>query len=163
MGTSTGQLTWWGQRPKRWHSLQGHPEWQANDDSFCALIGCADGASPYAGLGQGIDGDFYGTTFAGGRDYGAVFKTSPTGTLTGLYSFCAQGAWLDGNGPSGLLVGTDGNFYGTTINGGAPNPDCHLSYGCGTVFQITRPGTLTTLYSFCAHTGCADGGEPLAG
>ncbi len=118
---------------------------------------------PSAGLVQGVDGDFYGTTFAGGHDYGTVFKISLTGTLTMLYSFCAQGACLDGNGPSGLLLGPDGNFYGTTINGGARDPDCRLSYGCGTVFQITPTGTLTTLYSFCAHTGCADGGEPLAG
>jgi uncharacterized repeat protein (TIGR03803 family) len=131
--------------------------------SFCAQIGCADGADPSAGLVQAGNGDFYGTTFFGGHDYGTVFKITAAGMFTTLYSFCAQSACPDGNGPSGLLRGSDGNFYGTTINGGAHNPDCGLSYGCGTVFQITPSGTLTTLHSFCAQKGCADGGEPLAG
>jgi uncharacterized repeat protein (TIGR03803 family) len=31
------------------------------------------------------------------------------------------------------------------------------------VFQITTDGTLTTLHSFCSHTSCPDGSEPIAG
>jgi len=53
---------------------------------------------------------------------------------------------------TGLVQGTDGNFYGTTFTGGANNG--------GTVFRITAQGTLTTLYNFCAQTGCADGYSP---
>ena len=96
---------------------------------------------------------------------GTIFKISPSGTLTTLYSFCAQSGCADGNVPNaGLVLATDGNFYGTTYLGGANS--CMISgtnYGCGTVFKITPSGTLTTLYSFCAQSGCADGEGPRAG
>ena len=61
------------------------------------------------------------------------------------------------------MQGTDGNFYGTTENGGKNNGDCGT--GCGTVFQITPAGVLTTLYDFCSQGGseCTDGLEPFAG
>jgi uncharacterized repeat protein (TIGR03803 family) len=122
--------------------------------SFCA--GCADGSLPYAALVQGTDGNFYGTTFAAGANCrnnrnsgcGTVFKITPAGTLTTLYSFCTQANCADGSGPYGALVqGTDGNFYGTTNAGGA-------NYG-GTVFSITAGGTLTTLNSFNDVDGCS--------
>ena len=125
-----------------------------------------DGASPTAALVQGTDGNFYGTTYGGGANqyYGTVFKITPSGTLTSLYSFCAQANCADGAMPyAGLVQATDGNFYGTTLEGGA-NTGCSLGSGsCGTVFKITPGGTLTTLHSFCAQAGCADGGNPYAG
>jgi uncharacterized repeat protein (TIGR03803 family) len=111
-----------------------------------------DGADPQIGsLVQGIDGNFYGATWGGGaNDYGTVFKISPGGTLTTLYSFCSKKDCTDGYWPgAGLVLATDGNFYGTTIYGGAwcfPN-------GCGTVFKITPEGTLTTLHSFDGING----------
>jgi uncharacterized repeat protein (TIGR03803 family) len=126
--------------------------------SFCAQSGCADGRNPYAGLVQGTDGNFYGTTLQGGtNDSGSVFQITPAGTLTTLYSFCAQSSCADGEYPyAGLVQGADGNFYGTTQEGGSSsNP--------GTVFKITASGTLTTLYTFCAQSGCADGMSPYAG
>jgi uncharacterized repeat protein (TIGR03803 family) len=106
--------------------------------SFCSAGNCADGASPYAGLALGADGNFYGTTSAGGaNNAGTVFKITPGGTLTTLYAFAGP----DGEQPHGRLVqGSDGNFYGTTYAGGA--------WGLGTVFEITPGGTLTTLHSF---------------
>ena len=59
------------------------------------------------------------------------------------------------------MQATDGNFYGTTYAGGAySDPSC--PNGCGTVFKITPTGALTTLYSFCAQSGCPDGRNPLA-
>ncbi len=125
-----------------------------------------DGASPTGALVQGNDGNFYGTTYGGGADphYGTVFKITPAGALTTLYSFCAQANCADGAMPyAGLVRATDGNFYGTTLEGGS-NTGCSLGSGsCGTVFKITPGGTLTTLYSFCAQHGCADGGNPYAG
>ena len=125
-----------------------------------------DGASPTAALVQGTDGNFYGTTYGGGANqyYGTVFKITPGGTFTSLYSFCAQANCADGSMPyAGLVQGTDGNFYGTTLEGGS-NSGCSLGSGtCGTVFKITPAGTLTTLYNFCAQSGCADGGNPYAG
>ncbi|MGA7635159.1 MAG: choice-of-anchor tandem repeat GloVer-containing protein [Terriglobales bacterium] len=102
------------------------------------------GVTPAAGLIQGTDGNFYGTNSSGGvnegncqYDCGTVFKITPAGTFTTLHSFEAT----DGDGPAGALVqATDGNFYGTTLGGGAN--------GDGTVFQMTPSGTLATLHSF---------------
>jgi uncharacterized repeat protein (TIGR03803 family) len=70
---------------------------------------------------QANDGNFYGTTFADGADYGGtVFKVTPAGTLTALYSFCSQPDCTDGDEPyAGLVQASDGNFYGTTYGGGA--------------------------------------------
>jgi uncharacterized repeat protein (TIGR03803 family) len=117
----------------------------------------ADGAYPHAELIQASDGNFYGTTEAGGANGGGtVFQITPAGVLTTLYSFCAQADCADGKAPvAGLLQATDGNFYGTTELGGAN--------GSGTIFQITTGGTLATLYSFCAQARCADGEKPEAG
>ena len=124
-----------------------------------------DGASPIGALVQGADGNLYGTTYGGGANprVGTVFKITPSGTLTTLYSFCAQTNCTDGQQPyAGLVRGSDGNFYGTTLEGGA-NTGCSLGSGtCGTVFKITPGGALTTLHSFCSQAGCADGGNPYA-
>ncbi len=70
----------------------------------------------------------------------------------------------DGAGPNGgLIQATNGNFYGTTICGGANgSSEFCPDGGNGTVFQITPSGTFTTLYSFCAESGCTDGAEPIA-
>src|SRR5260370_7027167 len=58
--------------------------------SFCAQTNCTDGANPTAGLVQGSDGSFYGTTNVGGaNNHGTVFKITAGGTLTTLYSFSA--------------------------------------------------------------------------
>ena len=124
------------------------------------------GASPTSELVQGTDGNFYGTTYGGGAHqyYGSVFKISPSGTFTLLYSFCAQTDCPDGSMPyAGLVRGADGSFYGTTLEGGA-NTGCSLGAGtCGTVFKITPGGGLTTLHNFCSQPNCADGGNPYAG
>jgi len=77
-----------------------------------------DARYPYAGLIQGIDGNFYGTTAGGGTGgSGTLFKMTPAGTATTLYSFGS--VTNDGLAPrSSLLYASDGNFYGTTLNGG---------------------------------------------
>jgi uncharacterized repeat protein (TIGR03803 family) len=118
-----------------------------------------DGAEPTAGLAQGTDGNFYGTTdYGGANNQGTVFKITPSGTLTTLYSFCSQTNCTDGSVPLGLVQATDGNFYGTTFSNGSNGPT-----GSGTAFSITPSGTLTTLYSFCSQTNCTDGQFPFAG
>ena len=119
-----------------------------------------DGYSPNGGLVQAPNGDFYGTTTGGGANAeGTVFRITPSGRLTTLYSFCAQSGCADGNVPNtGLVLATDGNFYGTTYLGGASPFG-----GAGTVFKITPGGTLATLYSFCAQSGCTDGNAPSPG
>ena len=121
--------------------------------SFCSQGSpCTDGAGPNAGLVQAADGNLYGTTTTGGGGgRGTVFKITPGGTLTTLYSFCSLSNCRDGSGPNGALVqATDGNFYGTTYIGGA--------YNYGTVFKVTPSGTLTTLHSFDG----TEGGDPHA-
>lgn len=118
-----------------------------------------------SGLTLGPDGSLYGTTeFAGyfGNSFclaygcGTLFKLSPSGVFTTLYTFCVQTTCTNGAHPSsGLTLGNDGNFYGTTSDGGANS--------MGTVYNITPTGTLTTLYSFCSQTNCADGAHPFVG
>ena len=123
-----------------------------------ANLNSTDGGASQAGLVQAMDGDFYGTTTSGGTgDRGTVFKISASGALTPLYNFCTLGAdCADGDDPeAGLVQATNGDFYGTTIKGGA--------HDGGTVFRITPAGALTTLYSFCTASGCADGQLPDAG
>jgi uncharacterized repeat protein (TIGR03803 family) len=104
------------------------------------------GAHPAAGLVQGSDGNFYGTTsFGGTNNDGAVFKITPQGTLTTLWQFSGR----DGRWPTGLVQGGDGNFYGTTPAGGTNRNNLAGGHsGDGTVFKITPQGTLTTLYQF---------------
>ena len=121
----------------------------------------ADGRTPESPLVQGFDGNLYGTTINGGSDDdGTIFKITPNGTLTTIYSFCAQTNCTDGSSPfAGLVLANDGSFYGMTSDGGAY---CLPAGGCGTVFKITADGTLTTIYSFCAQAGCPDGESPIA-
>jgi uncharacterized repeat protein (TIGR03803 family) len=93
-------------------------------------------------VAQGRDGNMYSTaTYGGANNWGAVFQIAPAGTVTTLYSFCSQAKCADGKyAYGGLTLGTDGNFYGTTYNGGA--------HDYGTVFKVTPAGGLTVLYSF---------------
>jgi uncharacterized repeat protein (TIGR03803 family) len=120
--------------------------------SLYSFTGTNDGANPHAGLVQGSDGNFYGTTGSGGtNNLGTVFKITSTGALSSLYSFTGG---KDGGSPyAGLAQGSDGSFYGTTETGGTNGNN-------GTVFKITSTGALTSLYSF---TGGRDGGLPIAG
>jgi uncharacterized repeat protein (TIGR03803 family) len=132
--------------------------------NFCAQSGCPDGGDSLTGLVQATNGDLYGTTYLDGANGGGtVFKITPAGTLTTLHSFCAQANCADGFYPDSALVqATDGNLYGTTSSGGTPCCGLGNRYS-GTVFRITPGGTLTTLYNFCAQSGCTDGSGPTAG
>jgi uncharacterized repeat protein (TIGR03803 family) len=97
----------------------------------------------------------YGTTYAGGTNQdGTVFKLTPAGAETVLYSLGATSA--DGSLPvAGLLQGAHGNFYGTTSTGGANGGGASNS---GTVFEVTPAGVETGLHSF--GTSSSDGAEP---
>ena len=123
---------------RRWHRVPNQHQWGADQFVFIHRHG-NDGANPVAGLVQGSDGYFYGTTSDGGtNDSGTVFKISTNGALTSLYSFTGGN---DGASPHAALVqGSDGYFYGTTSAGGTNDS--------GTVFKISTNGALTTLYSF---------------
>ncbi len=124
-------------------TLSGHETVLYN---FCSQSNCTDGTTPDARLTQGSDGNFYGSTFAGGADgAGVIFKFTPGGTYTVLHTFTGS----DGSGVlAPLLQGSDGNFYGTASRGGA--------HGYGVIFQITPSGAYTVLHSF----NNADGANP---
>ena len=119
--------------------------------TFCSQTGCTDGAVPFLGLAQGVDGNFYGATFGGGGpNGGTIFKISAQGTLTTLHTFCVTSYYpfCDGRNPLQLVQGTDGSFYGLTLD------------AQGIVFKITPEGALTILYTFCSQIACADGSTP---
>lgn len=130
--------------------------------NFCSQSNCTDGAYPVAALLLAINGNFYGTTMNGGAaGWGSIFEITPAGTLTTLYSFCSQSSCTDGLEPNGaLILGTDGNFYGTTLHGGTGG--CGGCHGGGVAFKITPGGTYTKLHDFCTGT-CLDGTYPFAG
>ena len=121
-----------------------------------------DGANTRSSLVQGGDGNLYGTTLYGGTNSsGTVFKVSPAGVLTTLYNFCSQTSCTDGAFPNpSLVLGTDGNFYGTVESGGYLGGFCYPA-GCGTVFKLTPQGKLTTVHQFLG--GSTEGELPYAG
>jgi len=114
-----------------------------------------NGEYPQAALTLGTDGNFYGTTasgatYAGHSGYGRVFKMTQNGILTPLVNFDYYDSYGGSDPRAALAMGNDGNFYGTTEDGG--------SGGYGTVFQMTTNGSLTTLVSFNG----GNGGNPQA-
>ena len=109
-----------------------------------------NGANPYYGpLVQGRDGNLWGTTSGGGaHGVGTIFKTTLDGSLTPVYNFCPQSNCADGAYPvAGLVLGKDGNFYGTTLMGGDEN-GCDFPQGCGVIFKITPKGVYTVLHTY---------------
>ncbi len=98
-------------------------------------------------IAQGRDGNLYTTSANGGTsNNGTVFKVTPSGTLSVVSNLGSPG----NTSFSGVTLGTDGNFYGTTeLNGEGP----------GTVFKVTSSGVETGLHIF-GNTG--DGGCPFA-
>jgi uncharacterized repeat protein (TIGR03803 family) len=115
-----------------------------------AFPGAPGGDAPFEGLVQGRDGYMYGVTQGGGvntcsnfgdqASCGTVFKTDTLGNVTIIYSFDQAGGFF----PRGVTLGTDGNFYGATYEGGA--------YGFGTLFKVTAGGVFTKLHDFANTT-----------
>ncbi len=104
------------------------------------------------GLIEGTDGDLWGVGNGWIISGGGVFKITLAGKESLVYTFepNADGAFLDGEGPSANLIqGSNGDFYGTTEEGGSANQ--------GTIFQLTAGGQETVLYSFPNQT---DGAYP---
>jgi len=104
-----------------------------------SFSGGRDGEAPYGALAFDANGDLYGTTTAGGnaKSGGTSFKLTPAGTLTQLLSFRPS---LNGSHPyGGLLLGNDGQFYGTTLKGGGRNR--------GTVFKMSPSGDQSLLWT----------------
>ena len=142
MGTSTGRRAEEEQHVVATAAVQSSKLPQPGCRPRCTASTGRTGTSLSAALVQASDGNFYGTT----QQPGTVFKITPAGVLTSLYTFDGS----DGLYPDAALVQAgDGNFYGTTYLGGASDN--------GTVFKITPSGTLTTLHSF----DYTNGGDPV--
>src|ERR1017187_6562521 len=120
-----------------------------------AVFGNTNGAYPAGGLVRGQDGNFYGTTTWGGRGitgsfpgYGTVFKLTPDGTFTNIYSF--TGANDGGFIYAGLVQGRDGYLYGAAFSGGS---------AYGTLFKVSTNGSFIPLHTFSR----SDSGSPYGG
>jgi uncharacterized repeat protein (TIGR03803 family) len=117
---------------------------------------CADGYFPIS-LTEGIDGNFYGVAAGGGTGLnaqGTIFKITPSGHLSVIYSFAERpdGSLPFGASPEAVIQGTDGSLYGTTLVDGG--------FGFGTVFKLTASGVITDLHDFCSSQLCTDGAYP---
>ena len=115
--------------------------------SFCSEPNCSDGEYPNPTPVLGSDGNLYGTAPAGangpGTGFGTFFKMTLGGKLTTLYSFCPSSPCDDGVSPNGVVLASDGNFYGTTPVAGKSD--------AGTIFQISPTGQFKLLYTFCSE------------
>jgi uncharacterized repeat protein (TIGR03803 family) len=112
----------------------------------------------YSPLVEGLDGKLYGASENVGFDDGTVFKIGVFGAFTTLHEFCEDGGNTcpDGGFPiTPLVLGSNGDFYGATLDGGANSG--------GTVYRITPAGTLTTIYNFCLSVKVCAGGFHTVG
>jgi uncharacterized repeat protein (TIGR03803 family) len=123
----------------------------------------ADGGKPVSGPTRTGSGNLYGTASTGGANgWGVVYEISEAGQFSVLYSFCQLANCADGAAPSGgLAVDSQGNLYGTTFNGG--DPKCvYAAPGCGTVYQLSRVGSVWHEHVLHRFTGGSyDGANPL--
>src|SRR5580700_6392918 len=104
--------------------------------TFTTLVkfnGTPHPANPWQ-LVQGIDGNIYGVTVAGGTNGtsstgGTFFRMTPAGKVSVLYSFCSLANCLDGTNPNGLIQSANGEFYGTTAQGGTSDATVCSNFG----------------------------------
>ncbi len=112
-----------------------------------SFTGGADGSGPTAGVLVDARGNLYGTTYYGGvqpNSLGVVYKLSPSGQETVLYTFQGDNGFgvVDGAHPyAGVTADRAGNLYGTTQNGGAYGSD-------GVIYKLSSSGQETLLFSF---------------
>ena len=115
----------------------------------------SEGDTPSGPLVEDSTGAFYGMTASSNNNYlqpagGVAFKVTTAGQYTILHSFTggADGMVDIDKFMPALILGSDGNLYGTTVAGGNTTSDNCTPFGCGTVFQLTTAGALTTLHTF---------------
>jgi uncharacterized repeat protein (TIGR03803 family) len=105
-----------------------------------SFAGGSDGANPVTALVRDKSGNLFGTTGEGGgsgcgigEGCGTIFRLTPDGTETILYTFTGG---ADGDYPaSPLNLDSAGNLFGTAVAGGMAG--CDQGAGCGTVFKLT--------------------------
>lgn len=115
----------------------------------------SDGAYPLAGVVMDAAGNLYGASQNGALGGGVVFELTRSGDFHVLHSFDQT----DGFAPNGLILGADGNLYGTTNSGGDLSCSAGGGGGCGVVYKLDKAGTETVLYRF---KGTSDGLFPVS-
>ena len=113
--------------------------------AFCLQFLCPDGSQPYSSPVLAMDGNFYGLTYGGGaHGVGTMYKITPQGVLTTLYSFdpTVDNIFFPG---APLFQAANGNFYSVASQGGAND--------YGAVFEITPSGVFTVLHDFNGTDG----------
>ena len=125
--------------------------------SFDGIDDTSQGRHPFDGLTQGVGGNLYGTTQLGGSsNNGTIFRVSNAGTLATLIEFTGSGGANIGSVPNSLVLGSNGELYGTTQTGGFGSNDV------GTAFRLDSDDTMTTLVDFASLRGGGAGAAPLA-
>jgi uncharacterized repeat protein (TIGR03803 family) len=124
------------------------------------FLPCPDGKSPDA-LILASDGNFYGAaeysnTPTGIKGGGKIFKMTPAGQVTVIYTFPqnqSTGLFPNGDAPASIAEGSDGLLYGVAPVGGP------TSASAGTLWRVSKTGTgFQVLQTFC--TTCTNGGFP---
>jgi uncharacterized repeat protein (TIGR03803 family) len=123
-----------------------------NETVLHSFTAGSDGWCPYQGLVRDKTGNLYGTTSSCYPTQGTIFKINHEGNFTLLHSFTGS----DGAFPAGghLTMDKFGNLYGVTAYGGSTS----CSFGCGVLYELSKKGTFTVLYSFGG--GTSDGCNP---
>jgi uncharacterized repeat protein (TIGR03803 family) len=135
---------------------------QATENALHNFAGApSDGSSPWGGLMQASDGNFYGVTFLGGaNNTGTIFRITPGGTLTTLFSFPASGDFT--YPAANLMEGQDGNLYGATCGNSTPTNNASVY---GTLYQVAgfsgSSPAVAPVVTFTGTTGTAMGTCPL--
>ena len=110
--------------------------------------------SPVGPMVQATDGNFYGVT----GSLQVVFKLTPGGVSSVLYSFGKNTGEGTVSEESSLVEGPDGKLYGITYASGTQQAGCPT--GCGSIFSVSLAGAFSTVYQFCSLADCADGANP---
>jgi len=111
-----------------------------------------DAAQPHGRLIEGTDGVLYGTTYAGGRGNGTVYRVNKDGTgfaVLRSFDMAVDGGYLY----AGLTEGSDGMLYGTAAAGGV--------HGSGTVFRMNKDGSAFLVLRSVNYA--SDGGSLYSG
>lgn len=124
-------------------------------ETIHAFGAAGDGSVPDGYLIRDGAGNLFGATYAGGaKDAGTIFRLSPHGHETILYSFSRK---LGSHPIGGLLRDSDGGLFGTAFDGGASD---RCRKGCGVAFRLSPDGQLTVLHQFAG--GDSDAAAPVS-
>jgi uncharacterized repeat protein (TIGR03803 family) len=125
---------------------------------------CPTDAGPWGTLDQARGGYLIGTGMGGTYGTGGVYRMTPSGTPTLIYSFCPACGDPDAGWVSALTSTQAGNFVGTSTYGGSgANCTATVTSGCGIALMVLPFGfDLYVLHDFCSWKNCADGENPAS-